>query len=43
MRPEPEREQAVVDQRSDPRHQTYALKSGGDFARLADDYTQRQP
>ena len=43
MRPEPEREQAVVDQRSDTRHQTYALKSGGGYARLTNDYTQRQP
>ena len=37
----PEKEQAVVDQRSETRYQTYALKSGGGFARLANNYTQR--
>ena len=31
----PEREQAMVDQIPDTRYQTYALKSGGSFARLA--------
>ena len=45
MRPEPEREQAVVDQRSETRYRYYmcALKSGCDFARLTNDYTQREP
>ena len=39
----PEREQAVVGQRSETgyRYQICALKSGGSFARLADSYTPR--
>ena len=39
----PEREETVVDPRPDTRYPTYVLKSGGSFARLANDYTQRQP
>ena len=39
----PEKESAVVYQSTSlPAHQPYALKSGGGFARLASDYTQRQ-
>ena len=36
LKNEPERGQAVTSQ-------THVLKSGGSFARLANDYTQRQP
>jgi hypothetical protein len=44
MRPEPEREQAVVAQGSGIRDQgqTYVLKRGDGFARLANNYAQRQ-
>ena len=40
----PEKEPAVAYQPTSlPAYQTYALKSGGGFARLANNYTKRQP
>ena len=43
LKTDPEKESAVVDQLSAISYQPYALKSGGGFARLTDDYAQRQP